>query len=244
MSQILNTIQQKIADGQKLLAFLLDPDFYGEEELPRTIKLLQQTPPDLILVGGSIIASNIHDTIQRLKEHTSIPVVLFPGNVIQLSEKADGILFLSLISGRNPDLLIGSHVAAAPMIKNYHLETLSTGYILVDGGTRTSVEYISQTAPIPAQKTNIAVATALAGEMLGLQLIYLEAGSGASTPVPVEMVKSVKKAIKTPLIVGGGLNTSKKIRSACEAGADIIVIGNALEKEPSLLKEFYHTIKG
>ena len=203
---------------------------------------MESASPDLILVGGSMVMSKVESVVAVLKKSMDIPVVLFPGNLLQLTAKADGILFISLISGRNPDLLIGSHVAAAPFLKESGMEVISTGYILVEGGASTSVEYMSQTRPIPSNKTEIAVATALAGEMLGQKLIYLEAGSGALNHVPQQMISAVKNSISVPLIVGGGLNTVQKVDDACRAGADVIVVGNAFEKDMSLLKDFKRVI--
>jgi putative glycerol-1-phosphate prenyltransferase len=176
--------------------------------------------------------------VKLLKQHLDVPVVLYPGHPTHLSPDADALLFLSMISGRNADLLIGSHVVAAPLIKQYGLETIPTGYMLIDGGVQTSVEYISQTRPIPANKTDIAVATALAGEMLGLKLIYMDAGSGAINPVPLKMIADVKKNCTIPLMIGGGIDTPQKLAAAFENGADLVVIGNALEKDPELLNGF------
>lgn len=203
---------------------------------------MESASPDLILVGGSMVMSKVEAVVAVLKNSMDIPIVLFPGNLLQLTSNADGILFISLISGRNPELLIGNHVAAAPFLKESGMEVISAGYILVEGGATTSVEYMSQTRPIPSNKTEIAVATALAGEMLGQKLIYLEAGSGAVNHVPLQMISAVKKSISVPLIVGGGLNTVRKVEDACRAGADVIVVGNAFEKDMSLLKDFKRVI--
>jgi putative glycerol-1-phosphate prenyltransferase len=175
--------------------------------------------------------------VQEIKENVGIPVVLFPGNSMQLDPGADAILFLSLISGRNPDLLIGQHVVAAPILKNNRIEVMPTGYILINSGKITSVAYISNTTPIPDDKYSLAACTALAGEMLGLQLIYLDAGSGAEKEISPKMISTVRKAVDLPLIVGGGINTTQKAIAALESGADMIVIGNALEKDPDLLIE-------
>jgi putative glycerol-1-phosphate prenyltransferase len=172
-----------------------------------------------------------------MKENVSIPVILFPGSSLQIDPSADAILFLSLISGRNPDLLIGQHVIAAPILRNNKIEVIPTGYILVNSGKTTSVAYISNTTPIPEDKYSLAACTALAGEMLGLRLVYLDAGSGAEREISAKMISAVRKAVSVPLIVGGGINTSRKAITALEAGADLIVIGNALEKDPNLLTE-------
>jgi len=239
---ILSSIHDKVQKGKKLFAVLIDPDKFPHQNLLKIITAMETANPDLILVGGSLVTSKIEKVVNVLKDSLTIPVVLFPGNLLQLTPNADGILFISLISGRNPELLIGSHVASAPFLKESGMEIMSTGYMLIDGGTTTSVEYMSQTQPIPSNKSEIAVATAMAGEMLGQKLIYLEGGSGAKNPVPTDMIEAVKKNISIPLIVGGGLNTVEKVKSACLAGADIIVVGNAFEKDLSLLSEFKRTI--
>lgn len=189
------------------------------------------------MVGGSLLLKPIDETLLNLKKITQIPLLLFPGNLLQLSGNVDAILLLSMISGRNPELLIGNHVIAAPIIKKFGIETIPTGYLIVGTGKTTSVEYISNTSPIPMDKTDIAVATALAGELLGLKLIYLDAGSGAENPVPSQMIEMVKKNINIPLIVGGGLRTVEHVEIACSKGADIVVIGNLLEKKAGMIAE-------
>lgn len=224
-------------NGDKLLALLLDPDEYDDQSLKQILNEAGNTKTDLILVGGSLVSNPVAPFIQKIKENSEIPVLLFPGNLLQLSDNADGILFLSLISGRNPDLLIGNHVAAAPMIRNSGMEVISTGYILVENGRSTAVEYISNTRPVPSDKPDIAAATAIAGEMLGFKLIYLEAGSGAQYPVNPEMITEVKSKIKIPLVVGGGIRNAEDAKNILNAGADIIVVGNAVEKNTSLLKK-------
>ena len=175
--------------------------------------------------------------IDSIKQISSIPVILFPGNLLQLTLKADAILLLSLISGRNPELLIGNHVIAAPHLKDVKEKLISVGYILIDCGKTTSVEYISQTAAIPADKPDIAVATALAGEMLGLQMIYLEAGSGAANPVPLNIIRAVRENISIPLAVGGGIKSTKDVEEFFKAGANLIVLGNGVENNPGLLSD-------
>jgi putative glycerol-1-phosphate prenyltransferase len=188
---------------------------------------------DLILVGGSLITNGFWDTcIDFIKANTQIPILLFPGNVMQTHDKADAILFLSMISGRNPDLLLGKHVLAAPGLKKSGIEVIPTGYMIVDGGNITSVMYMRNTTPIPSDKNNIAVCTAMAGEMLGLQLIYMDAGSGAKQPISAEMLADVKANIQSPLFVGGGIRTVEQAIATCQAGADVVVVGNAIEKTP------------
>ncbi len=239
---ILDLIINKAKANQKVFCVLIDPDRFPEQNIVKIITAMEAASPDIILVGGSLVTKKTESTVDLLKEHLNFPVILFPGSLLQLTTNADGILFISLISGRNPELLIGNHVASAPILKGSGMEVISTGYMLIEGGETTSVEYMSQTKPIPASKTDIAVATAMAGELLGQKLIYLEAGSGAQNPVPVNMIEAVKKNISIPLIVGGGLNSKEKVKAACDAGADIIVVGNAFEKDLSLLKEFKEVV--
>jgi putative glycerol-1-phosphate prenyltransferase len=191
---------------------------------------------DYFFVGGSLTDGHqLESLLEQLRAHCSIPLVLFPGSNLQLSHQADALLFLSLISGRNPELLIGQHVLSAPYLSKSPLEIISTGYILVDGGVRSSVQYMSNTQPIPADKNNIAVSTALAGALLGLKLIYLEAGSGALSPVPETMISAVSHVVPVPLLVGGGIRTPEQAAAAFRAGADLIVVGNALERDPALI---------
>jgi len=236
-------ITDKKLKGKKQLALLIDPDKTGLNDVKKLTELVNLTPPDFILVGGSLISQNTDEIIKTLKSSVDIPVILFPGSSFQISSYADGILFLSLLSGRNPEFLISHHVSAAPLIKSSGMEVISTGYLLIDGGKVSSVEYMSNSKPIPADKADLAAATALAGEMMGMKMLYLEAGSGATNAVPVSLMKKVKKQVSIPLIVGGGLNSSEKIVAACNAGADIVVVGNAFEKNPSLLKEFVNVIR-
>ena len=227
---------------KKKLAVLIDPDKQSTDTLIDIVKIANKYNVDLFLVGGSIVFENIEITISAIKEHSEIPVLLFPGNILQISDKADGILLLSLISGRNPEFLIGNHVLASPFLKKSNLEIIPVGYMLIDGGKRTSVEYMSNTKPIPNDKTDIAVATAIAGEITGNKMIYLEAGSGAKNMVSENIISEVKKNIDIPLMVGGGINTVAKIKKACKAGADIIVIGTAFEKNNQLIKDFSEII--
>jgi phosphoglycerol geranylgeranyltransferase len=191
-----------------------------------------------VLVGGSLLLEDhFAKVITLLKKKTSVPVVIFPGNNYQVSREADAILLLSLISGRNPEYLIGQHVVAAPQIRESGLEVIPTGYMLIDGGRVSTTSYMTQTVPIPHDKADIAVATAMAGEMLGLRSIYMEAGSGARNSISVEMLKAVKSAVKIPVIVGGGIRTPEQAEELSTAGANMIVVGNILEKQPELLME-------
>jgi putative glycerol-1-phosphate prenyltransferase len=193
---------------------------------------------DYFLVGGSLVISNhLDDVVKHIKENCSIPVILFPGSPTQLSKYADALLYLSLISGRNPELLIGQHVVSAPSVKQSGLEILSTGYMVIDGGAPTTVSYISNASPIPHDKNEIAMCTAMAGEMLGMRLIYMDAGSGAKRPISETMIESVAQKIEMPLVIGGGIIEAEKAYRNCKAGADVIVVGNAIEKDSTLIKE-------
>jgi phosphoglycerol geranylgeranyltransferase len=237
--KILETLKLHHSRGKKSIAVLIDPDKIGDAaQLEPLLRLANENCVDYFFVGGSLVTTtNLSEVVRTIKDNISIPVILFPGSAHQIDPSADAILFLSLISGRNPDLLIGQHVLAAPILKNTKLEVMPTGYILVNSGKTTSVAYISNTTPIPEDKYSLAACTAMAGEMLGLKLIYLDAGSGAEREVNKKMISAVRKAIEGPLIVGGGLNTPQKALHALEAGADLIVIGNVLEKAPELLTE-------
>lgn len=235
-NQLLYSLQSAKDTGKKKFAVLVDPDMIRLGNMDKIIDLAIEAQVDYFFIGGSLIVNNMLDKcLEGIKKRCSIPTILFPGNNFQLSFKADGILFLSLISGRNPELLIGNHVLAAPYLKLSPLEIMPTGYILVDGGIATTVQYISNTTPIPHSKNDIALCTALAGEMLGQKLMFLDAGSGAKNPVSTDMIEAVSGAINVPLIVGGGISTPEKALANVQAGADVIVVGNAIEKDPSLI---------
>ncbi len=223
--------------GIKKVAILVDPDKYDEEGVKDIVRRATQARADYFMAGGSLTHTSVAKLISQLRELSFIPVILFPGSLLQLSTEADIIFLLSLISGRNPELLIGNHVIAAPHLKNAREKVMAVGYIIVHCGNTTSVEYMSQTVPVPYDKDDIAVATALAGEMLGMKAIYLEGGSGALKPVSPSMISAVKKEISVPLITGGGLKSSDDIEKAFEAGADIVVIGNGCESHPGLISE-------
>lgn len=222
---------------KKSIGLLLDPDKAKGESLRNLLAIAEKCRTDYVLTGGSLTFGKIDDLIDDVRRYCSIPVVLFPGNLLQLTAKADIIMLLSLISGRNPELLIGNHIIAAPFLKNLRDKLISVGYILINCGSRTSVEYISQTEPIPFDKPEIAVATALAGEMLGLGMIYLEAGSGAVSHVPVRTIKAVRENISIPVAVGGGINSKTEVEEIFSTGADTIILGNGCEKNPELLRE-------
>ena len=229
---------------QKQMAVLVDPDKQTDNQHEKIAKIAQNAGIDFFFVGGSLLTSDsLYRCIRTLKDNSDIPVILFPGNTYQVSRNADAMLFLSLISGRNPDMLIGMHVIAAPYVKLSGIETLPTGYMLIDSGKPTSVSYMSNSFPIPNDKKDIAACTAMAGEMLGLRLIFMDAGSGAETPVPPGMIRFVKDSIGVPLLVGGGIRSAKAAKESLQAGADIIVVGNRFEENPELISGFAEVVK-
>jgi len=236
---LLEAIAHKRTGGKKLLAVLLDPDkLVSEEIIAKTIGIVNASGVDLIFYGGSLISGgNFEICLTRIKELTNIPVILFPGSAMQVSARADAILFLSLLSGRNPEFLIGQQVLAAPALKASGIEVISTGYLLIDSGRPTTASYVSNTQPIPHNKPEIAATTALAGEMLGMKLIYLDGGSGAEYAITNAMIKAVRQQINVPLIVGGGINTPEEMTERFNAGADIVVVGTAAEKDPFILRD-------
>ena len=230
-------IERKKA-GKKSFALLIDPDKVDNEKIDQLLLLANQAKVDYFFVGGSlVISSHLDECIQQIKSQSNIPVLLFPGSPSQVSKYADALLYLSLISGRNPELLIGQHVISAPFVKKSGLEILPTGYMVIDGGAPTTVSYISNATPIPADKSEIAMCTAMAGEMLGMKLIYMDAGSGAKRAITETMIEKVAKNIDIPLIIGGGITEPEKAYLNCKAGADVIVVGNAIEKNVDLIKE-------
>jgi len=240
---IYHTIVSSKAKSNKAFAVLIDPDKLNEQSLLTTIEIAIKAKVDFFFVGGSLVVTDTLDKmVAAIKKHCSIPVVLFPGSPDQITPKADALLYLSLISGRNPELLIGQHVISAPFVKQSGLEIIPVGYMLIDGGSPTTVSYISNTNPIPSNKNDIAICTAIAGEMLGLKLIYMDAGSGAIKAIPTAMIKEVAKHIQIPLVVGGGITTPEKAKENCIAGADIIVVGNAAEKDPELITAISNAI--
>lgn len=223
---------------------MLDPDKVEQSSLVPLLRRTVDYPIDFFLVGGSLVTDYAHkDVIDTIRRHTSTPIILFPGNPLHIEPSADAILFLSLISGRNPDFLIGQHVIAAPLLKKSGLEILPTGYMLVDSGAQTTVSYISGTMPLPSDKPGVAACTAMAGEMLGLQLMYLDAGSGARWPVTPDMIAAVRAAVETPLIVGGGIRSGETAYEALKAGADMIVVGNGIEQDPDLLPQLSTVVR-
>lgn len=235
---IYSLIKNKSNKGQKQLAVLVDPDKHAIADFLPLAKSLSTYPIDYFLIGGSLLSKDLlEECLQAFKQVSDIPLIIFPGGVMQINSKADALLFLSLISGRNPELLIGKHVESVPYILQAQIEPISTGYILVDGGNMTTAQYISNTLPVPADKPEIAALTAKAGEMLGMKMIYLDAGSGAKNSIAIEMIAKVRKMINVPLLVGGGIKTAKEAKEKLDAGADLIVIGTAIEQNKSVLDE-------
>src|SRR4029079_12988217 len=235
---IYQSLQLRKKEGKKSLAVLIDPDKVNTSLLDELIDLSLAAKVDYFLVGGSLVISNhLDEVVQYIKANCKIPVILFPGSPNQVSKFEDALLYLSLISGRNAELLIGQHVVSAPFVKMSGLEIMPTGYMVIDGGAPTTVSYISNATPIPCAKNEIAMCTAMAGEMLGMKLIFMDAGSGAKNPITLTMIEKVASHIEAPLIIGGGITNAEKAYRNCRSGADIIVVGNAIEKDASLIKE-------
>lgn len=245
------TIYQKIlsakSEGKKLLSILIDPDTSNLGDIFKSINKAASAHIDYFFIGGSLLHNNnLFKIIEYIKTNTNIPSILFPGGVNQICSEASATLLPCVISGRNADLLIGKHVESAGLLKNSGIEVISLGYMLIDSGKPTTVNYITNTSPIPYENNNIAVSTAIAGEMLGLKMIYLEAGSGASKTISIKMVEAVSKNTSVPLIVGGGIKTADQAEKILEAGADMVVVGNALEKNNDFvfdLSAAVHSIK-
>lgn len=236
-TKTIHNITEGYRQGKKRLAVLVDPDTPDSKALQAIIQKTNEAKADFIFLGGSLLVKDaLEECIDAIKDMTDIPVILFPGSVMQISGKADAILFISLISGRNPELLIGSHVISAPYIRQAKLEALPTGYILVDSGRQTTASYMSGSAPVPHNKPEIAACTAMAGEMLGQKLIYMDGGSGADNPISTKMIGAVRKSIDLPIIIGGGIRDAETAVKICQAGADIVVVGNASEENPDLIK--------
>ncbi len=235
-AKVLPHFQESSQSRKKQMAVLVDPDKSTPESLIEIASLVQRASVEHIFVGGSLMTSGeMDETLKVLKDHCEANLTIFPGSINQINSKADALFLLSLISGRNADLLIGKHVEAAPSLRRSKLEIIPTGYMLVDGGQPTTASYMSNTFPIPRDKEEIAMSTAMAGEMLGLQCIYLDAGSGAQNPIPEPMIECVRGAIDIPMIVGGGMRTEADVLAALSAGADIAVVGNAFEQDPNLI---------
>jgi putative glycerol-1-phosphate prenyltransferase len=237
-NRVYQSLTERKADGHKSFAVLVDPDKVNPAMIDELCELAVSARVDYLLVGGSLVISNhLDEVVQQFKRKCQIPLILFPGSPQQVSRYADALLYLSLISGRNPELLIGQHVISAPFVKQSGLEIISTGYMVVDGGAPTTVSYISNATPIPADKNEIAMCTAMAGEMLGMKLIYMDAGSGAKKPISESMIRQVAQCVSVPLVIGGGITDPEKAYRNCKAGADVVVVGNAIEKDPTLIRE-------
>ncbi len=242
-NEVYHILTQARRNRSRILAVLLDPDSWVPESVPLLAERIDDSGAQLVFVGGSLMLTNHLDAfVREVKKHTRLPVVLFPGNSVQISSHADAILFLSLISGRNPEFLIGQQVVAAPLLQHSGLEIIPTGYLLIDGGNETTASYISGTKPIPRDKTGIAYATALAGFMMGHRVLYMDAGSGAGMPVPVGMIRKIATDIHVPLIVGGGIRTPGQLEEVYRAGATVAVIGTAFEEDPSVLADYRHIV--
>lgn len=238
MDAIYKNIQDSISEGEKLLAVLIDPDKFLLEKTFNFIDKVNKSIATHIFVGGSLVEEGVtEELVIELKKYTNLPVVLFPGDVTQITNKADALLFLSLLSGRNPEYLIGKHIRAVSKLKGSSLEVIPTGYILIESGKVTAVEKVTGTKPIMRNNLHNIIDTAIAGQLLGMKLIYLEAGSGAKYGLTKEIIKAVKNELQVPLIVGGGLRTKLQIENAYEAGADIVVIGTAFEDDESFFDE-------
>jgi len=233
---LLRYIKKAKFENKKLVAILLDPDKLPIDRIAEKINKINKQNVDILLIGGSLLFTNHLDNfVKEIKKHTIIPVILFPGNAMQISDQADGILFLSLLSGRNPEFLIGNHIIAAPILNQTDLEVLSTSYILIESGRETTVSYISNTKPIPQDKPEIAMATALAGKMMGHSLVYLDGGSGAMEPIPADLISLVVQNVDNPVIVGGGIRSKEQMQNAFNAGATLVVIGTAFENNDEIL---------
>lgn len=238
MKGIYDNIKGSISKRELLLAVLIDPDKMKLEGVSRFFTKLNKSIATHIFVGGSTVDDEATEALViDIKKYTNLPVVLFPGDVTQITNEADALLFLSLISGTNPEYLIGKHISAVPKLKNTDLEIIPTGYILIENGKQTSVEKVTKTKPLPRQNTQQIIDTAKAGELLGMKLIYLEAGSGALHPVPTALIKSVSQEIHIPLIVGGGIKTIKQLEDAYNSGANLVVIGTAFEENESFFED-------
>ena len=225
-------------EGKKLLAVLIDPEKIELKNIPLFFEKVHQSIATHIFVGGSTDKNNeTENVVIAIKNNTTLPVILFPGDVSQITNKSDGILFLSLLSGRNPEYLIDQQIKAAPILQNSNLEILSTGYVLIDGRKETATQKVSNTRPIPQNNLELILNTAMAGELLGKKLIYLEAGSGATVPVDANIISIVKNNLNIPLIVGGGIRSKKQLENAFAAGADIVVIGTAFENDETFFNQ-------
>ena len=242
--QIYDIIIKNCRQKKKQIAVLVDPDKIDEKGVINLATLAQKFCPDFIFVGGSLLTNgSLSNVVSLLKMHCTIPVILFPGKILQIEAQADAMLLLSLVSGRNAELLIGNHVVAAPILKEKKLQTISCGYMLIESGNITTALYMSNTQPIPNTKKDIAACTALAATMLGMKTIYMDAGSGAALPVPASMIEAVSAEVDVPLIVGGGIKTVQQAQAAWHSGADIVVVGNAIETDILMMEQMIEAAK-
>lgn len=238
MNSIYQNIKKSITNGEKLLAVLIDPDKFLLENTNRFVQNINKSIATHIFVGGSTVEETATERLViEIKKYTHLPIVLFPGDVTQITDKADAILFLSLLSGRNADYLIGKHVEAVSKLRKTSLEVISTGYILVENGKVTAIEKVTATKPMPRENIENIKDTAKAGQLLGAKLIYLEAGSGAINPLTEDIISQVKKDLDIPLIVGGGIRNKSDLHKAYHAGADLVVIGTAFEQDELFFEE-------
>lgn len=244
VGNIYNDLKNRKREGKSGFAVLVDPDKVAPAEMQYLAELCNDAGVDYLFMGGSLVVDHqLEACVQRFKANSNIPVLLFPGSPAQVTPYADALLYLSLISGRNPDLLISQHVVSAPAVKASGLEVISTGYMVVDGGVPTTVSYMSHSAPLPANKPEIALCTAWAGELQGKHVIFMDAGSGALNPISTEMIRKVSSNLEIPLIIGGGIKSPEKVYENCKAGANIVVVGNAVERDPLLINELVHATK-
>lgn len=240
---VLPLLQQFKSEKRSAFALLIDPEDTDTKKLEKIVDIASATSTCFYFVGGSLMVDNkMRDCVASLRAQSDLPVVIFPGNPNQVVDNADAVLFLSLISGRNPDLLIGQQVVAAPQIIRSGLEVIATGYMIMDGGVPTTVSYMSHSLPIPADKPDIALCTAWAGQLLGKHVIYMDAGSGALNPIPTDTIRKVAENINIPLIVGGGIRTPERVQAVSKAGAQVVVVGNAIEKDIGLFRELASAI--
>ncbi|WP_066222026.1 geranylgeranylglyceryl/heptaprenylglyceryl phosphate synthase [Formosa haliotis] len=238
MKNVLNNILHNIFSNKRQLAILIDPEKIKLSDVKGFVEKINESVANYIFVGGSTVPVNLTEPLViEIKSYTDLPVILFPGDIAQITNEANGLLFLSLLSGRNPEYLIGKHVEAIPRLKETSLEIIPTGYLLIENGINTSVQKVTETEPMPSKHVENIVNTALAGELLGMKMMYLEAGSGAKNPVPTEIIKAVSNDLSIPLIVGGGLKSKEQMKAAFKAGANIVVIGTVLEDNEALLTD-------
>jgi phosphoglycerol geranylgeranyltransferase len=241
---ILNQLLKKKSLGIRSMAVLIDPDHQKIQNIDDIILEANACSIDYFFIGGSLILQDRMDEVLKLiREQSTIPSIIFPGSGFQINVQADALLFLSLVSGRNPEFLIGKHVEVAPKLHSSKIEVISTGYMLIDGGSSNTASYISQTLPIPHDKTEIAVATALACQFLGFHLLFMDAGSGAKRSVSLQQISKVSEVCDLPLIVGGGIKSGEQAYEMLKAGADVLVIGNAIEEKPKLIREISAAVK-